>query len=125
MFWIKYFNSFNRHKGFNLTKGGEGVTGYKVPIEHKNKISRVMKEWWSVKENREKIKNNIGHRHGHRPSIKREKHPQARKVKCLETGEVFNCIRDAADRYNLHDTHITAVCKGRLKTTGKKHWIYC
>ena len=51
-------------------------------------------------------------------------HPQARKIICIETGEIFNTITQAAEKYKLHATSITQCCKGKLKTSGKKTWRY-
>lgn len=55
-------------------------------------------------------------------NLKKYKH----KVKVLnvETGEIFNSIKEAAEKYNLKATHITRVCKGRRKMTGNYHWQY-
>ena len=52
-----------------------------------------------------------------------------RKVLCIETGEVFNSITDAAKIYGCM-TKISAVCKGKRATAGKLadgtrlHWKY-
>ena len=46
------------------------------------------------------------------------------KVRNVETGEVFNSVKEAAREYNLKETHITRVCKGKRKTTGGFHWCY-
>ena len=40
------------------------------------------------------------------------------KVLNVETGEVFNSVKAAAEKYGLKDTHITRVCKGKRKRTG-------
>jgi hypothetical protein len=53
-----------------------------------------------------------------------EKNPRARKVICIETGEVFNCIKYANIKYNINRGKITEVCKGRRKRAGKLHWMY-
>lgn len=47
-----------------------------------------------------------------------------KKVINLDTGEVFDSVRNAAKHYNLKDTHITRVCKGKRKTTGGYKWSY-
>lgn len=51
-------------------------------------------------------------------------HPNAIKVLCVETGEVFDCIRYAAKKYNLHHSDISKCCKNKAKTCGKLHWRY-
>lgn len=47
-----------------------------------------------------------------------------KKVKCLETNEVFNSLTECANYFNLSVSNISAVCKGKRKTTGNKHFIY-
>lgn len=47
-----------------------------------------------------------------------------KKVKCLETNEVFNSLTKCAKHFNLSISKISEVCKGKRKTTGKKHFIY-
>lgn len=46
------------------------------------------------------------------------------KVKCKETGEVFNSIREACNHYNLHHSNIVACCNGRRSKAGGLTWIY-
>ncbi len=45
-------------------------------------------------------------------------------VICVETGEVFRSMTEAAKKYNTYPNSISACCSGRLKTTGGKHWRY-
>lgn len=52
-----------------------------------------------------------------------------RKVRCIETGEIFTSITGAAkwlsdQGINVSSSHITSVCKGRRKSAGKHHWEY-
>lgn len=50
--------------------------------------------------------------------------PQARKVVCVETGEVFDSVKRAAESVGTFSTSITAVCAGRKKSCGGYHWMY-
>lgn len=45
-------------------------------------------------------------------------------VKCIETNEIFNSLTECANYFNLSISKISAVCKGKRKTTGNKHFIY-
>lgn len=47
-----------------------------------------------------------------------------RSVICVETGERFRSMTDAARKYNTYPNSISACCAGRLKTTGGYHWKY-
>ena len=47
-----------------------------------------------------------------------------RKIRCIETGEIFPSIKAAAEHYGLQDSNISAVLAGKGKTTGGYHWEY-
>lgn len=47
-----------------------------------------------------------------------------KKVKNVETEEIFNSIAEASKKYNVCDGSISEVCKGKRKTAGKYHWEY-
>lgn len=48
-----------------------------------------------------------------------------KKVICLETGQVFGCIKEASEWCGLKSpTGINACCKGKRKTAGNYHWQY-
>lgn len=63
-------------------------------------------------------------------SNKGSKHPNCRKIICITTGEVFNFIKEAAEKYNIDNSGITKCCKGKLKyfgsssEYGKLQWAY-
>lgn len=50
--------------------------------------------------------------------------PHARKIVCVETGEIFDSVKRAAESINTFPTSITATCAGRQKTCGGFHWKY-
>ncbi len=43
----------------------------------------------------------------------------SRKVICVTTGKIFKSIAEASKYYNLKGNHISACCKGKLKSCGK------
>lgn len=47
-----------------------------------------------------------------------------RKVKCIETGKIYDSITDAARACYITYTAITAACRGRRKTAAGFHWCY-
>lgn len=49
-------------------------------------------------------------------------HPRAKKVICVETGKVFDTVKEAEQW--LGKGGITPCCKGKNKTAGKYHWMY-
>ena len=42
-----------------------------------------------------------------------------KSVKCIITGEIFECIQDASKKYNVSQTGITQCCRGQHKSAGK------
>ena len=48
----------------------------------------------------------------------------SKKVLCVETGEVFESMMDAQRKTGVYPNHISAVCLGKLKTTGGYHWAF-
>ncbi len=46
------------------------------------------------------------------------------KVKCIETGIIYDSLTEAAISANVSITRICSVCKGKRKTTGGYHWEY-
>jgi group I intron endonuclease len=47
-----------------------------------------------------------------------------RPVICLDTGEEFFCIKEAARRTGARSETISRCCHGQLKTAGKLHWAF-
>lgn len=49
---------------------------------------------------------------------------RAREVRCIDTGEVFNMIKTAAEATNISSSSIMQCLKGRSKTAGGFRWEY-
>lgn len=56
VYYINYYNSFNPNKGYNLTKGGDGVVGYK----HSEETKKLYSEQRSGENHWKYGKNNVG-----------------------------------------------------------------
>lgn len=53
-----------------------------------------------------------------------ENNPRATCIICIETGEVFKCIKYAMQKYNIKsEGSITAALKYPVRTAGGKHWV--
>lgn len=48
-----------------------------------------------------------------------EKNPNSKKVICITTGEIFNCLKVAAEKYNVLNSGICSCCRGKVKSAGK------
>lgn len=59
----------------------------------------------------------------HKEIIKLATEAKYKKVRCLETGEIFPNIITAREKYGKN-LHITDCCKGKRKTAGGFHWEY-
>ena len=46
----------------------------------------------------------------------------SKKVRCIDTNEIFDSIKEAADKYKAHASGISNVIKGKLKTCKGKKW---
>lgn len=47
-----------------------------------------------------------------------------KKVLCIETGEIFNSVKEAGEHFSVHPSVISAVLKGRYKTCKGYHFKY-
>lgn len=47
-----------------------------------------------------------------------------RKVRCIDTGKIFNSLKDAATSVGIGSTAIHQCLKGKSKTAGGYHWEY-
>lgn len=127
IYWIAKNNSF--YNGYNQTKGGDGVRGYK----HSDAYRQKVRERVSGENNYFYDVHLYGEQNGfygdHR--FAGENHPRCRAVYCYELDEFFWGAKEAEDKYGLHKADIAKCCKGKLKSAGKHpmtgeklHWAY-
>lgn len=84
---------------------------------HNNEISNL--EWITQIDN-----NNYGTRTIRATNRDYTKIPRFRRVKCIETGEIFPSISAAARAVNSCDSSIRRVCIGERKTCKNLHWEF-
>ena len=136
---IKYIHEYDCMipKGYNLTLGGRTTKGYKHTQEAKKKMSIEKSKAYTGNGNpffgkkhtdKSKVKmseKRKGMKHLTEEQINRLRASHVTvKVICIETGEIFNSIKEASEKYNIFATHITRVCKGKKKSCGGYHWKY-
>lgn len=115
--WIEKLDSINN--GYNRVNKGNYVSyweGKSRDEDTRAKISVTLTGTKLPKEVKVKIgkansKSMIGNTNG------------SKKVRCVETGQVFESIKAAAESIGRHPSGITVVLKGRKKTCGGYHWI--
>lgn len=92
----------------------DALTGTHLNEERREKMSKVTKTLWENQEYRAKVVEAHSGANSHK----------AQRVLCVETGEIFECIKYACEKYGVHSSSVSNVCRGKLKTTGGYHWKY-
>ena len=80
---------YNINYGSRNKKVSEKMKGRKLSEEHKRKIGKA------------------------------NKGKEGKKVICITTGEIFNCMSDAERKYNIYQGDISKCCKGKRKSAGR------
>ena len=102
----------------------------KPSVDHKNTIrtdNRVENLRWLTQ--KEQLNDNELSKIRHLAAREKATNSLKKKVRCITTGEEFECINDAVRKYNICDGCIIRCCKGRQKYTGrltgqKLQWEY-
>lgn len=119
---IRELDTINPNKGYNLTKGGDGVNGYKHSEERRKKCARngEMNGMYGkyhtdeAKEKMSKKKKDI---------YNGSNNPNAKRVLCIELGIIFNTINEAAKFIKRNQSRISDVLNNG-GTAGGYHWEY-
>lgn len=105
-------------------KGNQYTKGRKMP-EH---VMRILIESRQNEEVRRKISiANTGKKHSEETKRKlSESHKGlgAKKVVCVETGVIYDSIKEASKQLKLTGHHIGTCCKGDRQTCGGFHWCF-
>lgn len=94
-YYIELYKSFDSDFGYNLTDGGGRNKNVSM---HTRKLLSEM---------------NSG-----------VNHPNRKEVVCLETGEIFISISDAANSIGVDYSAITRCCNGLTGTVKNLHWLF-
>ena len=117
--YIALYNTTSQKHGYNLEEGGmRGKRTYKtkkkMSCSHKGKYIGKNNHWYGKEfseEHKKKLSEN-------------SKGKNSKKVKNLNTGEIFNSIKEASEKYEISQSSIVHACKGRQKKAGKYKWAY-
>ena len=127
IYWINYFNSF--HNGYNLCEGGNGQICRELSEYSKSKISKANKGKFAgnksprynqklSKEERENLSKKMKEK-----KWINEKNPNSKKVIELYSKEVFECMKIAANKYNIDYRMIIRSCKNKCIVVDSI-WMY-
>ena len=117
---ISFYNSTNPKKGYNLSTGGENSSPTKQTRE---KISKTLtgkmvgdKNPFYGKHHPKEMRDKFSAERKGR--FAKEKNPMfgkispnAKKVLCIETNEIFNSATEAGRKYNIDNSSISKVCR--------------
>ena len=135
-YYIKLYNSQDREKGYNILEGGNGLGDYYQNPTNRQKQSQRLKKIWKehpetmhnigdwIKEHPEQriahsqfMKKNYNESH-----LKQVNEKRKRRVKCVETGEIFESLMEACRAKNISCGNLSRVLSGKGKTAGGFHW---
>lgn len=93
----------------------ERQIGKKRSEEAKRKTSETLRAYYSLKDNHEK------QAELHRESNRKT---HGKKVRCIETGKVYEVINDASKEMGIERRYISASCRHKRKSAGGYTWEY-
>lgn len=135
IYWISFFNSLVPN-GYNLQSGGKNCrcaesTKQKLSIlnsgannpnygkpRNKEAVRKTSEALKGVPLN-EEHKKRLSESH-----IGMVNECLLKRVKCIETGQIFNSIKEAKAFCGSKNIHIGDVCNGKRPTAGGYHWCY-
>ena len=104
---IKQYDTTNRLHGYNNSTGGEVSFTFTHSAEARRKMSETHKNMPV-----------------NQYAIERMKQVNSKKVRCIETNEIFNSASEAKRIKQIKGNHITECCNGNRKTCGGFHWEF-
>lgn len=123
--WIKTLDSYKN--GYNCTTGGTGVNGWKGDDAFKEKMSLIVMgeknpnygHKWS-----DKMKSSASKRVKESGKYRGSNNPRSRKIICIETLEIFDYIRLAAEKMNVGETSISVALNKKYRVASGYHFAY-
>lgn len=131
-YWIEFYNTYKY--GYNATLGGDGRSyiDYNKILDLYDNTYKTQKEIAKICGcHHETVANIVEQYRDNINWSERAKYKISIPVQCIETGQIFPSLAEAArwlaETKNMSlkvDGHISQVCKGRRKTCGGYHWRY-
>lgn len=135
---IAKYKTKNKKYGYNLTDGGEGSNGLKHTEETKKKMSENHSHYWEGRHHTEETKQKMSEAQKgkkftdehklklskNHADISGENNPNARKMICLETMEIFKTFKDACGKINAAESSLRRAIKKGKKCKGYTFMYY-
>jgi len=124
--------------GYNMTDGGDGAKLFgknngmykkKLSEQHKAALKSFLIGHKCSEETKRKMSLNNGmlnkkHKEASKSNM-RKNSPFNKKVLCIETGKIYNSVKEAYRLTGVLNVCISLACRGVHKTAGKLHWSFC
>lgn len=118
-YWMDYYQSYDLEKGYNIFDVAGNVCYLKRSDTIKERFcgegNGMYGKHHSDETKRKIAESKIGKTHA--PT-------HFKRVRCVETGKIYNSQSEAAQEYGITQAAISAVCKGKNKTAKKMHWEF-
>lgn len=138
---IAAYRSNEKTHGYNLTEGGEHPTlspehrkkigdaqrGRKLSDEQRRKISEVQRGRKPSDETRRKLSDARKGKHHSAETLRKlteGKRDKMKMVLCIETGETYPSISEAARKTGFSQGTISMCCLGQRQTVHGLRWVY-
>ena len=126
--YISKHNAFGDN-GYNFTMGGDGgLLGMPKTEETRLKISRANKGRQHTPEEKARVSKSLKGRmltEEHKQRIgNANKANHIKPVLCVETGQVFNSLKEAGKHFNTHPSNIGHACNGKQEKAKGFHFTY-
>ena len=95
---------------------------HKDEDKHNNRVDNL--EFLTCKKNNNYGTRNSRHSETMKGKVNRGNNPYSKKVICVETGAIYDCITDASDWLGVSYSALSHHLKGSSKTCGGYHWRY-
>lgn len=119
---IAFYKSDQKEFGYNIEHGG---SVNKFSEEQKKKISETLKGTTLPEETKKKISDSLKGKPKTEEHRRKASEGRQKSVICVETGEVYKSITEAAEKTGACKTHISAVARHKRQTAGGFHWSFC
>jgi hypothetical protein len=119
-----YINLIGFEKLCNMTRGGEGIIGHKHTEETKKKCALFgVKNGMFNKTHSDNVKKILSEKRKGVNAFKDIEHPKAKKVINIETGEIYNSIREASKNENINNNTLKKYLSGSIKNKTKIRYL--